>query len=119
MIDRWRLHAEQSTKWRAVACNRAVGSLGVLVRIGYWPVFSFVGQPCILPGSILTGGLYEADCSSLCRSFLGGASLPAPIFTTEASANRMNGKASCGMMNCMQDRYNAAKRKEAKTKKPK
>jgi hypothetical protein len=48
-----------------------------------------------------------------------GLSLPAPIFTTEASANRMNGKASCGMMNCMQDRYNAAKRKEAKTKKPK
>jgi hypothetical protein len=29
----WRLHAEQSTKWRAVACKiRAVCSLGVLMR---------------------------------------------------------------------------------------
>jgi hypothetical protein len=46
-------------------------------------------------------------------------SVPSPIFTTEASASRMNGKASCGMMNCMQDRYHAAKRREAKTKKPK
>jgi hypothetical protein len=45
-------------------------------------------------------------------------SVPAPIFTTEASANKMNGKPTCGQMNCMQDRYYAAKRKEAKTKKP-
>jgi hypothetical protein len=44
-------------------------------------------------------------------------SLPAPILTTEASANRMNGKPTCGHMNCMQDRYHAAKRKEAKIKK--
>jgi hypothetical protein len=47
-----------------------------------------------------------------------GLSVPAPIFTTEASADRMNGKATCGQMNCMQDRYHAAKRREAKTKKP-
>ncbi|MFY9952473.1 hypothetical protein [Bradyrhizobium sp.] len=45
-------------------------------------------------------------------------SIPAPIFTTEASANRMDGKPTCGQMNCMQDRYYAAKRREAKTKKP-
>jgi hypothetical protein len=43
--------------------------------------------------------------------------VPAPIFTTEASANKMNGKPTCGQMNCMQERYYAAKRKEAKTKK--
>jgi hypothetical protein len=48
-------------------------------------------------------------------------SIPAPILTTEASANRMNGKGSgcSGGMNCMQERYHAAKGKEAKTKKPK
>ena len=47
-------------------------------------------------------------------------SIPAPIFTTEASANKMNGKGmGCSSgKNCMQDRYYAAKRKEAKTKKP-
>jgi hypothetical protein len=45
-------------------------------------------------------------------------SIPAPIFTTEASANKMNGKPTCGQMNCMQDRYYAAKRREAKNKKP-
>ena len=45
--------------------------------------------------------------------------VPAPLFTTEASASRMDGKPSCGEMNCMQDRYHAAKRKEAKPKKPK
>jgi Tfp pilus assembly protein PilE len=45
-------------------------------------------------------------------------SVAAPIFTTEATADRMNGKATCGQMNCMQDRYYAAKRKEAQTKKP-
>ena len=39
-------------------------------------------------------------------------SVPAPLFTTEASASRMDGKPSCGEMNCMQDRYHAAKRKE-------
>jgi hypothetical protein len=46
-------------------------------------------------------------------------SVPAPLFITEASASRMDGKPSCGQMNCMQDRYHAAKRKEAKQKKPK
>jgi hypothetical protein len=44
-------------------------------------------------------------------------SVPAPIFTTEASADRMNGKATCGQMVCMQDRYYAAKGKATKTKK--
>ena len=44
-------------------------------------------------------------------------SVPAPIFTTEASANRMDGRATCGQMVCMQDRYYAAKRKTTKTKK--
>jgi hypothetical protein len=42
-------------------------------------------------------------------------SVPAPIFTTEASANRMDGKPTCGQMNCAQDRYYAAKRRESKT----
>jgi hypothetical protein len=46
-------------------------------------------------------------------------SIPAPIFTTVASADRMNGKATCGQMVCMQDRYYAAKAREAKTKRPK
>jgi hypothetical protein len=46
-----------------------------------------------------------------------GLSVPAPIFTTEASANRMDGRATCGQMVCMQDRYYAAKRKTTKTKK--
>lgn len=45
-------------------------------------------------------------------------SVPNPLFTTEAFASRMNGKASCGQMNCMQDRYFAAKRRAAKGKKP-
>jgi len=45
-------------------------------------------------------------------------SVPAPIFTTEAAASRMDGKPTCGQMNCMQDRYYAAKRRAAKTKKP-
>jgi hypothetical protein len=45
-------------------------------------------------------------------------SIPAPIFTTEASADRMNGKATCGQMTCSRDSYYAAKRKEAQTKKP-
>jgi hypothetical protein len=46
--------------------------------------------------------------------------IPAPIFTTEALASKMNGKGSqCSTgTNCMQDRYYAAKKKEAKTKKP-
>jgi hypothetical protein len=50
-----------------------------------------------------------------------GLSIPASIFTTEASASKMNGKGStCSSgMNCMQDRYHAAKAKEAKPKKPK
>lgn len=48
-----------------------------------------------------------------------GLSVPASIFSTEASANRMDGKPSCGQMNCMQDRYYAAKRREHKIKKPK
>jgi hypothetical protein len=43
---------------------------------------------------------------------------PAPLVSTDALASRMNGKPSCGQMNCMQDRYYAAKRKEAKQKKP-
>jgi hypothetical protein len=47
-----------------------------------------------------------------------GLSVPAPIFTTAASASRMDGKATCGQMNCMQDRYYAAKRRAPKTKKP-
>ena len=48
-------------------------------------------------------------------------SIPNPILSTEASANKMNGKGSgCSSgKNCMQDRYYAAKRKEAKTLKPK
>jgi hypothetical protein len=46
-------------------------------------------------------------------------SVPAPLFTTKASADRMNGKATCGQMVCMQDRYYAAKHREAKTKKTK
>jgi hypothetical protein len=59
--------------------------------------------------------------SAFAAVFLAALSLsvPAPIFTTEASASRMNGKAMCGMMTCMQDRYYAAKRKEAKTRNPK
>ena len=47
-----------------------------------------------------------------------GLSVPAPMFTTKASANRMDGRATCGQMVCMQDRYYAAKRREAKTKNP-
>jgi hypothetical protein len=56
---------------------------------------------------------------ALAALFLGALSLsiPAPIFSTEASANKMNGKPTCGQMNCMQDRYYNAKRKEAKGKK--
>jgi hypothetical protein len=48
-------------------------------------------------------------------------SIPAPILTSQASASKMNGKGSgCSTgMNCMQDRYHAAKAKEAKSKKPK
>jgi hypothetical protein len=47
--------------------------------------------------------------------------IPNPIFSTEASANKMNGKGNgCSSgKNCMQDRYYAAKRKEAKTPIPK
>jgi hypothetical protein len=43
---------------------------------------------------------------------------PAPFISSDALAGRMDGKPSCGQMNCMQDRYIAAKRKEAKQKKP-
>ncbi len=68
------------------------------------------------------GGLYEADwiAAAFAALFLAvlSLSIPAPIFTTEASANRMDGKPTCGQMNYMQDRYYAAKRREAKTKKP-
>jgi hypothetical protein len=46
-------------------------------------------------------------------------SVPAPIFTTEASANRMDGKPTCGQTTCSRESYLAAKRNEAKTKKPK
>jgi hypothetical protein len=46
-------------------------------------------------------------------------SVPAPIFTTEASANRMDGKPTCGNMICPRESYYAAKRREAKTKKSK
>jgi len=48
-------------------------------------------------------------------------SIPNPILSTEASANKMDGKGyGCSSgKNCMQDRYYAAKRKEAKTPKPK
>ena len=45
-------------------------------------------------------------------------SMPTPIFTTEASANRMNGRATCGQMICSRDSYYAAKRREARTQKP-
>ena len=47
--------------------------------------------------------------------------IPNPIFSTGASANKMNGKGNgCSSgKNCMQERYYAAKRKEAKTLKPK
>ena len=48
-------------------------------------------------------------------------SVPAPIFSSEASANKMNGKGSgCSSgMNCMQDRYYAAtKTTPPKKKKP-
>jgi hypothetical protein len=45
-------------------------------------------------------------------------SIPAPIFSTVASADRMNGKATCGQMVCMQDRYYAAKRREGAKPKP-
>jgi ABC-type proline/glycine betaine transport system substrate-binding protein len=47
-------------------------------------------------------------------------SIPSPVFTTEASASKMNGKGiGCSTgHNCMQDRYYAAKRKAARTKKP-
>jgi Tfp pilus assembly protein PilE len=48
-----------------------------------------------------------------------GLSVPAPMFTSAAFANRMNGKATCGQMNCMQDRYYAAQRKAAKATKTK
>jgi hypothetical protein len=41
-----------------------------------------------------------------------------PFVSSDAFAGRMDGKPSCGHMNCMQDRYYAAKRKEAKQKKP-
>jgi hypothetical protein len=44
------------------------------------------------------------------------SAIPAPFVSSDAFASRMNGKASCGQMNCMQDRYYAAKRKEAKKK---
>jgi hypothetical protein len=43
---------------------------------------------------------------------------PALFVSSDAFASRMDGKPSCGQMNCMQDRYHAAKRKEAKQKKP-
>src|SRR5260370_1588946 len=34
LVTDWRLHAEQSTKWRALACKiRAVRSAGVLMQI--------------------------------------------------------------------------------------
>jgi hypothetical protein len=39
---------------------------------------------------------------------------PAPLVSSGAFAGRMDGKPSCGHMNCIQDRYYAAKRKEAK-----
>jgi hypothetical protein len=42
---------------------------------------------------------------------------PVRLVSTDALASRMDGKPSCGQMNCMQDRYHAAKRKEAKQKK--
>jgi hypothetical protein len=45
-----------------------------------------------------------------------GLSIPNSIFSTAASASRMNGKGSmCSTgTNCMQDRYYAAKRKGKK-----
>jgi len=46
-------------------------------------------------------------------------SIPSPVFITKASASRMDGKPTCGQMNCMQDRYYAAQRRAAKLKKPK
>jgi hypothetical protein len=47
------------------------------------------------------------------------SAIPARFVSSDAFASRMDGKPSCGQMNCMQDRYHAAKRKEAKQKKPK
>jgi hypothetical protein len=46
-------------------------------------------------------------------------SVAAPILTTEASASRMNGKASmCSSgMNCMPERYQAAMKRAKKGKK--
>jgi predicted permease len=48
-----------------------------------------------------------------------GLSIPAPILTTEASANRMNGKVSmCSSgMNCMPERYHATMKRAKKGKK--
>jgi hypothetical protein len=46
------------------------------------------------------------------------SSAPVPLVSSDALASRMDGKPSCGQINCMQDRYHAAKRKEAKQKRP-
>jgi hypothetical protein len=45
-------------------------------------------------------------------------SIPAPIFTTEASATNMNGKPTCGQMVCSRDSYLAAQRREGAKPKP-
>jgi hypothetical protein len=58
----------------------------------------------------IAGALFLA---MLCLSF------PTSIFVTEASASRMDGKATCGQSICMSDRYHAAKRNAAKVRKSK
>jgi hypothetical protein len=47
------------------------------------------------------------------------SAFPMPFASSDAFASRMNGKPSCGQMNCMQDRYYASKRKAAKQNNPK
>src|SRR5260370_41495169 len=42
MVDDWQLHAEQSTKWRAVTCKiRAVGCPSVRVKFSFLGPFLF------------------------------------------------------------------------------
>jgi hypothetical protein len=91
-------------------------------------LFSFFDSPLLGFGSIIQvpkPSLWEDYMKLIAATFAAlflaalSLSIPAPIFTTVASADRMNGKATCGQMVCMQDRYYAAKAREAKTKKPK
>jgi hypothetical protein len=72
------------------------------------------------PGQFLWEDYMKLIAAAFAALFLAVVSLsvPAPMFTTEASANRMDGKATCGQMVCPRESYYAAKRREAKTKKP-